>query len=82
MHQLNAFQAYKQFPGSRQKAFSISPFPTSDQYLSINASDGTKPLWPERGQSPSKDRNHIFIYIITFPQLGFLQAFDLLGHTI
>ena len=29
-----------------------------------------------------RDWNHFFIYIITFPQLGFLQAFDLLGYTI
>lgn len=54
----------------------------SDQRLSISASDGTEPWWPEQGQSPSRDWNHIFINIITFPQLGFSQAFDLLGHTI
>lgn len=54
----------------------------TDQCLSINASDGTEPWWPERGQPPSRDGNHIFINIITFPQLGFSQAFDLVGHTI
>lgn len=64
-----------------KKAFTISPSSMSDQCVSINASDGTKPWWPEWGQLPSRDWNHIFIYIITFPQLGFLQAFDLLGYT-
>lgn len=50
MHQPNACQAYKQFPRSTgKKAFTISSSPMSDQCLSINASDGTEPWWPEWG---------------------------------